>query len=58
MHRYRNNNSRFLSSKDLKTEPHTNSIDIGARKTPPGGSSREASEALKEGPRTEESVLG
>jgi hypothetical protein len=42
----------------LKIDPHTNSTDIGAGKTPPGGSSREASEALEEGPRTEESVLG
>ena len=58
MHIYRNNQGRFVSSKDLKTNPHTNSNDIGARKTPPGGSSREASEAPKEEPRTEESALG
>jgi hypothetical protein len=34
MHRYINNKGRFISSRDLKTNPHTNSIDIGAGKTP------------------------
>jgi hypothetical protein len=46
------------SSKDLKTNPRTNLTDIGVGKTPPARSSREASEAPEEGPRTKESVLG
>jgi len=58
MHIYRNNQGRFVSSKDLKTNLHTNSTDIGAGKNPPWGSSREASEAPKEEPRIEESALG
>ena len=57
MHRCRNNKGRFVSSRDLKTNPHTNSTDIGAGRIPLGGSSREASEALEEGTRTEELVL-
>jgi hypothetical protein len=58
MHIYRNNQGRFVSSKDLKRNPHTNSTEIGVGKTPPGGSSREASEAPEEEPRTKESTLG
>jgi hypothetical protein len=58
MHRYRDNKGRFLSSKDSKTNPPTNSTDIGAGKIPPGGSSRGASEAPEEEPRIEESTLG
>jgi hypothetical protein len=58
MRRYRDNKGRSVSSKYSKTNPHTNSTDIGAGRIPPGGSSREASEAPEEGHRTEESVLG
>jgi hypothetical protein len=58
MYIYRNNTGRFVSSKDLKTNPHTNSTNIGAGNNPPGGSSKEASEAPEERPRTEELVLG
>jgi hypothetical protein len=58
MHRYRDNKGRFVSSKDSKTNPPTNSTDIGAGKIPPGGSSRGASEAPEEEPRTENQHWG
>lgn len=52
MHRYRDNKGRFVSSKDSKTNPPTNPTDIGAVKIPPGESSRGASEAPEEEPKT------
>jgi hypothetical protein len=58
MHRYRDNKGRFVSSKDSKTTPPTNPNDTSEGKIPPGESSRGASEAPKEEPKTEESALG
>jgi hypothetical protein len=58
MHRYRDNKGRFVSSKDSKTTPSTNSTDTGAGKIPLGESSRGANKAPEEEPKIEESALG
>jgi hypothetical protein len=58
MHRYRDNNGRFVSSKDSKMTHPTNPTNTGAGKIPPGESSRGASEPPEEEPKTEESTLG
>jgi hypothetical protein len=47
-----------LRSLKIQKKKPTNPTEIGAGKIPPGGSSRGASEAPKEEPRTEESTPG